>query len=158
MKKILMTFGDSGMTMIYDMIVLDMTMRIELVLTVGMMVNDMTVLDMILTDYMTVTVRLVLCLNVSRNCTILNTWNFTLLKSYTVLRISRISTTPPDFFIHSRIFTKPFFEETSLKTTLEMPRNHETITLFCCYPCRYCCCCCLLAGTDLVLQKSKQMT
>ena len=60
MKKILMTFGDSGMTMIYDMIVLDMTMRIELVLTVGMMVNDMTVLDMILTDYMTVTVKKVM--------------------------------------------------------------------------------------------------
>ena len=55
-----MTFGDSGMTMIYDMIVLDMTMRIELVLTVGMMVNDMTVLDMILTDYMTVTVKKVM--------------------------------------------------------------------------------------------------
>ena len=60
MKKILMTFGDSGMTMIYDMIVLDMTMTIELVLTVGMMVNDMTVLDMILTDYMTVTVKKVM--------------------------------------------------------------------------------------------------
>ena len=60
MKKILMTFGDSGMTMIYDMIVLYMTMRIELVLTVGMMVNDMTVLDMILTDYMTVTVKKVM--------------------------------------------------------------------------------------------------
>ena len=60
MKKILMTFGDSGMTMIYDRIVLDMTMRIELVLTVGMMVNDMTMLDMNLTDYMTVTVKKVM--------------------------------------------------------------------------------------------------
>ena len=60
MKKILMTFGDSDMTMIYDMVVLDMTMRIELVLTIGMMVNDMTMLDMILTDYMTVTVKKVM--------------------------------------------------------------------------------------------------
>ena len=60
MKKILMTFCDCGMTMIYDMIGLDMTMRIELVLTVGMMVNDMAVLDMILTDYMTATVKKVI--------------------------------------------------------------------------------------------------
>ena len=61
MKKILMTLGDNSMTMIYDMIVLEMTykMRIELILTVGMTVfevNDMTVLEMILTDYMTVTI------------------------------------------------------------------------------------------------------
>ena len=58
-----MTLGDNSMTMIYDMIVLEMTyeMRIELILTVGMTVyevNDMnmTVLEMILTAYMTVTI------------------------------------------------------------------------------------------------------
>ena len=36
MKKILMTLGDNSMTMIYDMIVLEMTyeIRMELILTV----------------------------------------------------------------------------------------------------------------------------
>ena len=61
MKKILMTLGDNSMTMIYEMIVLEMTyeMRIDLILTVGTTVfevNDMTMLEMILTDYMTVTI------------------------------------------------------------------------------------------------------